>query len=246
MDYIDVHCHLEMCKDIEGIIERAKKAGVKMITQGVNHKSNMKSLEFSSKYKEVKPALGLYPIDALSMKDEEVDLEIEFIRKNKDKIVAIGEVGMDFKESQEKDRQERIFRKLVRLSIELNKPIIVHSRKAEAEVIKILEEEKAAKVIMHCFSGNFKLVKKIEENKWHFSIPTSIKNSEHFKKMAKEVSLSQILCETDSPCLHPDKLEDNEPANVIESYKKIAEAKGISLEEAKEAIDKNYERLFAK
>ena len=133
----------------------------------------------------------------------------------------------------------------MKLAIKLNKPVIVHSRKAELECIEVLEKKKAKKVVMHCFSGNFKLVERAVKNGWLFSIPANATFSEHFQKLAKEVPLNQILCETDTPFLHPIKGEkDNEPANVIEAYKMIAKIKGISLEECEKRIEENYKRLF--
>lgn len=244
--FIDVHCHLDACEDIEKVIENTEKTSVEIIVaQGVNKESNKKVLELAKKYDVIKAALGLYPIEALKMSDEEINLEIDFIRKNKDKITAIGEVGLDFKESDDKERQKSIFSKIIELSIELDKPIIVHSRKAELECIELLEKARAKKVIMHCFSGKFSLVKRIAENDWFLSIPTSVKNSEHFQKIIKEVDINNLLCETDSPYLHPDKKWPNEPANVVESYKKIAEIKGISLEETKSQIFLNYKILFS-
>jgi TatD DNase family protein len=244
--FIDAHCHLDMCKDIDKIIENAKKVNVNIIvTQGVNPKSNREVLKYKDKYNIVKAALGLYPIDALSLTNKEVEKEIEFIKSNGDKIVAIGEVGLDFKEDNENhQKQKNIFQKLIELSIDLDKPIIVHSRKAELECIEILEKSGAKKVIMHCFCGKFSLIERIAKNGWYLTIPTSVKNAEHFQKMIKMVEIKQLLCETDSPFLHPDKMPNNEPANVLASYKKIAEIKGISLEEAKKKVFENFKRVF--
>jgi TatD DNase family protein len=241
--FIDVHCHLDRIEDVSGAVERAKKEKVKFISNGTDVKTNRQVLEFSGKY-GIMCALGIYPLDALKMSDSKIDEEIEFIRDNKNGIVAIGEVGMDFKERIEPERQEKIFRKFVKLSVEIGKPIIVHSRKAEIECIRVLEEEKATKVVMHCFSGKKGLVKKIQDNKWNFSIPASVKNSEHFQNIARETDLKQLLCETDSPFLHPDKERNNEPKFVIESYKKIAEVKGLSLKEVEKKIGENFKKIF--
>lgn len=246
--FVDVHCHLEACEDIEGAVRRAREAGVEIIlTQGTSVDTNRRALELCLKYGIVKACLGIYPIDALKMSDSEIDKEIEFIRKNKSKISAIGEVGIDFKESTEKEgheRQKEIFSKFVKLSIEINKPIIVHSRKAELECIEILEKFGARKVIMHCFCGKFSLVERISKNNWFLSIPGNIKYSQQFQNIADKINIANLLCETDSPFLHPDKLDNNEPGNVIESYKKIAEIKKMKLEEVKDVIFENYHRLF--
>ncbi len=244
--YIDVHCHLEMCKDIDNCVKNAHDNGVDIIlTQGTDVKTNREALKLAEKYNEVKACLGIYPIDALKMSDKEIDKEIDFIRKNKDKLAGIGEVGIDFKEDSENhERQKETFRKFVELSIELDKPIIIHSRKAELECIEILENMKARKVIMHCFCGKRKLVERILKNNWYLTIPTSVKNGEQFQDNARNVLIKQLFCETDSPFLHPDKKENNEPSNVFVSYEKIAEIKGMKISEVKDKIFENYLNLF--
>lgn len=244
--FIDVHCHLDVLKDIPGSIEKAIKSNVKIIlAHGVNSATNRKVLDLSSRFKEVKAALGIYPIDALKMSDEEIEQEIEFILKNKSRIAAIGEVGIDFKEDGDnKERQKRIFEKFIKLANELNKPIIVHSRKAEKECVEILENSNIKKVIMHCFSGKFSLVQRIIGNGWFLSIPTNVIYSEQFQENVRKIDIKNLLCETDAPYLHPQRKGENEPVNVIESYKKIAELKGLPLKEVEKRIEENYYSLF--
>lgn len=250
MVFIDVHCHLEFynSKELEEIIERARKANVKIIiNNGLNIESNLKIMNsLSPNYKEIKAALGLYPIDALKMREEEISYSFEFIKSNKNSIIALGEVGLDFKEDEKcHEKQKRIFQNFIELSFEIDKPLIVHSRKAEKEVIEILEKNNSKKVIMHCFSGNMKLVDRIISNGWFISIPSSIKNSEHFQNVVKRVPIGNLFCETDSPYLHPEKIPKNEPANVIVSYSTISKIKNRSLEEVENQIEKNFEFLFS-
>lgn len=244
--FIDAHCHLEMCKDPEQAIKNAKEKNVILITQGVNVESNRWALA-SGSHDNVKVALGLYPLDCLKMSEDEISKELEFIESQKDKIVAIGEVGLDFKEdNKEHDKQKSVFAQFIELSKDLDVPIIVHSRKAELECIEMLEDQKASKVVMHCFSGSFNLIRKIITNKWFLTIPTNVTFSEHFQKVIELAPIEQLLCETDSPYLHPEKKRDNEPMNVIESYKKIAEIKKLPLEQVENQIENNYRRLFEK
>lgn len=250
--FIDIHCHLEAVVDRDNAVKNAKKKDVGVIlTQGTDVKTNREALKLSEKYDNVKACLGLYPIDALKMSDEEIVNEIKFIRKNKDKIVGIGEVGMDFKgmepsfqTSLEHDRQREIFSDFIELAIELDKPIIVHSRKAEIECIELLEKLNVKKVIMHCFCGNRKLVERIVANKWYLTIPTNVKSSAQFQDNAKIVPINLLFCETDSPFLHPDKLKNNTPENVIISYEKIAEIKKMKIGDVKDKIYENYTKLF--
>lgn len=248
MVFIDVHSHLDICRDVDKIIQNARKLNVRVILAcGVNSKTNRGVLKLSKKYPEIKACLGIYPVDALKISDKKINSEIEFIRKNKSKIVAISEVGLDLKQISEKtlERQKKNLLKFIKLSQELDVPLIVHSRKAEQQTIEILESANYKKIIMHCFSGKLKLVKRIIANEWFFGIPACVKYSEHFQKIIELVPITHLFCETDSPFLHPDKLQNNEPANVIESYKAIARIKGLKLTQVEKQIEKNYMELFA-
>ncbi len=249
--FIDAHCHLDLYNEKEiqilQVVKNALSSGVEIIVaNGVNPVSNRRVISLADIYPNVYPSLGLYPIDALKLTDKEIDSEIDFIEENREKILAIGEVGMDFKEDTLNiKKQMEIFSKIISLSLRINKPLIVHSRKAEKEVIQLLENFKARKVIMHCFSGKFSLVKKIIDNNWILTIPTSVKSSEHFQKVIQEAPIENLLCETDSPYLHPDKKWPNEPALVVESYKKIAQIKNLPLDVVKEKIFQNYLRIIS-
>ena len=239
---IDLHAHLEMCENSEKVISNAKS--VLIVAAGVDLNSNKKVLEFSENFENVKCSFGLYPIEALELSGKELQKELDFIEKNKNKIIAIGEVGIDLKESDNLEKQRNNFLKIIELAKKIDKPLIVHSRKSEKEILEILEQEKDKRVVMHCFSGNFKLVKRIVENGWSFSIPTCVKRSEHFQKIILEVPIENLFCETDSPFLHPDGEKNNEPKNVIESYKMISKIKKLSLKEVEKKIEENFERLF--
>jgi TatD DNase family protein len=244
---IDVHCHLDMLEDIKLVIERARKKRVTtIVSQGTTVATNRAVLNLCARYGEIKAALGLYPIDSLGMKEKEIESEFNFIRNNKDKVIAIGEVGLDLKEDKEQfTKQQRVFQQAIDLAKELSVPIIVHSRKAELQCIIQLEQNEAKKVVMHCFSGKLSLVKRIIENGWSLSIPTSVKNSEHFQKVIELVPLDHLLCETDSPYLHPDRGFPNEPANVLVSYELIAKIKKLTLGAVEKQIEKNYLKLFS-
>lgn len=244
--FIDAHCHLDRLEKPEEVVARAKKANVKLIiTNGSDPETNTKSLELASRFPEVKAALGLYPIEALKMTDAQINQVLKDIEKDKDKIVAIGEVGIDFKEDLEQhDKQKKLFVKIIKLAQKIDKPLIIHSRKAELECIEILEQEKAEKVVMHCFSGKLSLARRCADNGWCLSIPANVVYSEHFQNVIKQLPMANLFGETDSPYLHPKKEWPNEPANVAESYKKIAEIKSLSLKEVEKQLEENYKRLF--
>ncbi|MGV8142066.1 MAG: TatD family hydrolase [Candidatus Pacearchaeota archaeon] len=250
--FIDVHCHVDMLAK-EGIsvkqaVTNALKKKVScIVVNGVNPAHNRDILALAEDFPEIKPALGMYPIDALALTDKAIEEEIEFIIKHKKDIFAIGEIGLDLKEDSlhgSFDRQKAVFEKFVRLGMKLGKPVIVHSRKAEMQTIEMLEEIGATKVIMHCFSGKMSLVDRIVKNSWCLSIPANVKYSQQFQDVIKRVPIEHLFCETDSPYLHPDKKWPNEPANVVESYKKIAEIKVLKLKEVEKKIEENYKRIF--
>jgi TatD DNase family protein len=244
--FIDAHSHIDLLKNYKQAIQNAKEKNIKILTAGIDIKSNRKLLELKKQNLEIEICLGIYPTETLKLSEKEIDSEIDFIKKNKNKIVAIGEIGLDLKENSPEtlEKQKENLSKFIELTKELNKPVIIHSRKAEEECINFLEKFNYKKIVMHCFSGNFKLVKRILENNWILTIPTSVKNSQHFQKVIEIAPIKNLLCETDSPYLHPDKEFPNEPKNVIESYKKISEIKKISLKEVEKTLEENYANFF--
>ena len=263
MELVDIHCHLnheKFSKDLDKVIERAKKADVKVIiTAGVNVPTNREALELAKKYDIVKCSLGIYPIDALNIKidalDEvgltrqtepfDVDKELEFIKKNKKDIVAVGECGMDFKYLKDYEKQQRKnFQKVIHTAEKIKKPIIVHSRSAEEACIEMLESSKLKKVVMHCFGGRKALIKRAADNGYTFSIPPVIKRLQHFETVVSLVNINQLLTETDAPWLSPEAGVRNEPKNVLESIKKIAEIKKFTVEETANSVFLNYQRMF--
>lgn len=266
MNLIDVHCHLthDYFKDkLEAVLKRAEKAGLKtIVVSGVNPPANNEVLALARKYpKLIKASLGIYPIDALGILPEGVGLphqkgpinleeQFKFIEKNKDAVHCIGEVGMDFHSAdKEKTYQQQAenFRKIIRFAVKINKPLVVHSRKAEEECLQILEEEiknKEIPVILHCFSGRKSLMAKGAELGHYFSIPPCIVKSSNFQTLVKKVPLVQLLTETDAPWLSPYQDQMNEPAFVSESIKQIAAVKELSEDEVAAQIWDNYQKIF--
>ncbi len=262
---IDIHSHLDHSyfkEDIGKVIENAKQADVKIIlTAGINPETNRKALELSKKYDIVKPCLGIYPIQALQKEIESgefpsendnifnLDEEIKYIEKNRKNIAAIGEVGLDYSDLTYKSEQQKQFEKMIALAERASKPIIVHSRKAEEDVIEMLKSSKLKKIIMHCFGGKKSLVKKIADNGWYLTAPTCITRATQFQENVKLCPITQLFCETDAPYLSPYKNNDgsfnrNEPAFIIESYKKIAEIKGMEVKEVINNVWMNWQKVF--
>ena len=259
---VDIHCHLNQelfKKDINEVIEKAKKVGVKaIIVSGTNPFANKEVLEMAKIDPVIKVSLGLHPIDALGLSEGETGIvksegkvnleeEFKFIKENKDKIVAIGEIGLDYYwDKDHHDEQKEVFRKILRLAIKLKKPVVIHTWAAEEDCLNILEEEIKGKipVVLHCFGGRKSLVSRARESGYYFSVPPSTVRTGNFNTMIKKIPLEQLFTETDAPWQGPYKGERCEPAHVSETIKKIAEIKDISVEEAAKQIWQNYEDVF--
>ncbi len=255
--FVDVHAHLDHAlfkTDLDAAIERARQAGVKaIVANGVDPSTNRIVLDLAKKYDIVQPALGIYPPDALEtearedkypieLKPYDLDEEIEFISKSGP--IALGEVGLDYKNGENRAMQKKIFQRFIDLSEKMDLPIIIHSRKAENDVLDMLESSSAKKIILHCFSGRHHLVRRAAGHGWSFSIPTNVVRSQHFQTVIDIAHISQLLTETDSPYLTPFRDRRNEPAFVVESLKKIAEVKGLTVEDTANNVFMNYQKMF--
>lgn len=247
---IDIHAHLDhwkFKKDIGEVIARAREKGFKVIiNNGTDIKSNRKVLDLMERYDIAEAALGIYPIEGKELSEEEINKEIEFIEKNKNKIKAIGEVGLDYhweKDDKEIKKQKILFEKFIKLAEKINKPIIIHSRNAEQDCIEMIESSNIKKADFHCFNGNKALIKRIADNGYYFSIPTNIVKNKNIKAIVKIASISQLFTETDSPYLSPFEGR-NEPVNILETIKKIAEIKNMDEKEVVNNIYMNYQKVF--
>lgn len=244
---VDVHCHLDHYENLKPIIERAKKVGVKaIISNSTGLESCKKNLKIANEHPLVRVALGIYPLDIFK---EDTDKALDFIKKNIKKAVAVGEVGLDyhlpeFSSDKHIKKQKEVFQEVINITERSKLPIIVHSRKAEVNVADMLESSKIKHVVLHCYGGKLKLAKRIADNGWNFSIPASIVRSEHFQKLVEQTHLSQILSETDAPYQSPFTGKQNEPGFIIEGVKKIAEIKKITLDDCKNNLFMNYQRIF--
>ena len=249
--FIDVHCHLNFEHfdvDRDEVINRAIKTGLKVIVNsGTNHKENLETLDLASKYPHIiKASLGLYPTYVSKLSEDELNKELEFIKLHKDKIIAIGEVGLDHKFEDDHTKQKSAFLKIIKLAEKIDKPLVIHSREAEKEVVEILESTNLKKINFHCFTGNFKLVKKIVDKGWCLSIPPTIIRGLHFQGLVDIVPITQLLTETDSPFLSPPPKVRNEPSNVKIVVEKISEIKNMNVDEAKNNIFSNFQKIFLK
>lgn len=261
--FCDVHTHLtheRFGDDVDSVIDRAILAGLgAIVSNGLNPISNRQVLALAQRYDVIKPALGIYPTDAVNdlLPDDfpyrvdrfDVNEEIDFIRNcaKRGEMIAVGECGLDGHLMGETTfkTQEAVFEALIDTAIANDLPVIVHSRKREVRCAEILAALGAKKVDMHCFGGKSKhAVKWAEQHGWCFSIPANARVSESFRKMLATLPAESILTETDAPYMGPVRGERNEPKNVVGTVGYLAELRGWSEEDAKKTVWGNYLRLF--
>jgi len=245
-----IDCHAHLCDtvfdtDREQVLARAREAGVRaVVAVGETLEDALRNLELAEVHRELLPAAGLYPTH---LDTGQADRLEELIRRERDRLVAIGEVGLDYwkvKEEADREIQREIFRRFVRLSLELDFPLNVHSRSAGRPTIELLLEEGAGKVQMHAFDGKPSNALPAVEAGFFFSIPPSIVRSRQKQKLVRRLPLSCLLLETDSPVLAPERGERNEPANVRLSLKTIADIKELPEQAVAETVAENAQRLY--
>ncbi|WP_292388652.1 TatD family hydrolase [Methanosarcina sp. UBA5] len=245
---IDSHCHLDFPKfnrDREETIIRAREAGVVgMINSGISLKGNRISLELAEKNEDINATLGLSPDIGREGTDKEINDILAQIEANAEKAVGIGEAGLDFqdcKTKEERERQTAAFKKVIELAKDLNKPLIVHARLAEAEVLKLVKGVDT--VIYHCYSGSIEIMREIVDMGYYISLATLVCFSEHHQTLAEAVPLENLLLETDSPFLSPRKGR-NEPAFIADSVPIIAQLKDMEPAEIAKSTTENARRAF--
>lgn len=245
---VDTHAHI--CDplfdaDRAEVLQRAAAAGVgAVIAVGENISDARKNLALCIEHPMLRPAAGLYPTILDPGQAEDM---IALIRRERSRLVAIGEVGLDFwivKGDADKEIQSDIFKSFIALSKELELPLNVHSRSAGRHAVALLLECGAARVQLHAFDGKASAALPAVEAGYFFSIPPSVVRSRQKQKLVKNLPLSCILVETDSPVLGPEPNERNEPANINVSIKTIAAIKNVSEEEVMEAVAENTKRLY--
>src|SRR6056297_3243299 len=218
MPFVDVHAHLdfpEFDSEIDSVMQKCKERNVSVVVNGTSPSSNRKVLSLAKKYNLIKPALGFYPTHVVEESDETFDKELDFISRSK--AIGFGEIGIDFKFTKDEvgmRKQESAFWRFIELGEKTNKPLIIHSRKAELKVIEMLESSRLKKPIMHCFSGKKKLVQRSADNGWFFSVPVIVNKLQQFQELVEYTNINQLLTETDSPYLGPRMGEKNYPWNV--------------------------------
>jgi len=263
---IDTHCHLEMdefSNDRDEVIERAKNAGIEaIITIGSDLEGCKGAIELSEKYDSVYATVGIHPHDAKDF-TEDIYSQLKAWTKNSNpplppftkggrggiKVVAIGEIGLDYHyDNSPREIQKEVFKRQLALAKEIGLPVVIHSREAKKDTLDIVRESGIDKGVFHCFSGDMDMAEKVMAMGFYISIagPVTFKNARKLGEIAKAIPDDYLLIETDAPYLTPEPFRGkrNEPSYLVHIARKIAEIRGISIEDLARITTLNAKRLF--
>ena len=246
---IDTHTHIfdDKFENKEEIIRNALNNNVKeMIVVGYDKESSIKALELVKKYDFLYLSIGLHPSEVLKENDEDLSWMHEILKS--EKVVAIGEIGLDYYwDKSFKEEQKKYFKKQIEIAKEYNLPIIVHRRDAVQDCFHILKDE-SVEGVMHCYSGSLEMAKEFVKKGYYLGVGgvVTFKNAVEIKKIAKEIELTHILSETDCPYLAPTPYRGkrNEPAYVKYVVEEIAKIRGESIDDVEGCLEANAKKLF--
>jgi len=253
---IDSHCHLDFPDfggDLDGVVARAKGADVeRIVTISTRIKRQHDLIAIVERFSDVFCSVGTHPHHA----HEELDIAVEDIvrRSEHPKVVAIGEAGLDYHyDHSPRDAQERGFRNHIAAARATGLPLVIHSRDADADMARILEEETgkgAFPAVLHCFTGGPELARRAIALGLSISFTgiVTFKKSDELRAIAASLPADRFLVETDAPYLAPGPYRGkrNEPAYVVETAKVLADVRGVSLDEIAQQTTQNFFRLFGK
>jgi len=252
--YIDSHCHInfpELNEKIDQVLNNMKNHHIShALCVSVTLDKIDEILSLANKYSNIYASVGVHP-DYENIEEPDIDTLYRYSKEKK--VVAIGETGLDyFRLKGDLSWQRERFRTHIRAAIKSSLPLIVHTRNAQEDTIKIMREEGADSTtgVMHCFTESYEMAKQAIDLGFYISFSGIItfKNAESLRETVKKLPIENILIETDSPYLAPvpNRGKLNEPSNVRYVAEKIAELKGISIEEVAEITTNNFFKLFAK
>ena len=254
MELIDSHAHLDgekFADDRAAVIERARENGVvKIITMGDSLESSARSVALAERFEPIYAAVGVHPEEAQPMTaatDEQLAAWAA-----QEKVVAIGEIGLDYyweKDEEKRALQRAIFVRQLDLARQLRLPVCIHDREAHGDMMKILKTEgRGLRGVLHCYSGSWEMAAELLKGDWYFGIdgPLTYKNAAKLPEIVQRLPAERILVETDSPYLSPMPFRGkrNEPAHVLYVAKKAAELRGESLEAFARATRENTRDLY--
>ncbi len=252
-ELIDTHAHLdfpEFAGSLPETVEKARKAGVStIITIGIDLASSRKALSIAAQHERIYATAGIHPHDAFETEERDIE-ELKKIAANS-KVVAIGEIGLDYYRDKKPRRiQRECLRRQTRVAVEIGKPVVFHIRDAWGDFFRIMQEFDGSLTtsVLHCFSGNWQIALKCLDLGFFLSIPgvVTFPKAESLHEVVRRAPLDRLLVETDAPYLAPVPYrgKSNEPAFVLYTAEKIAELREQALEKIAEATTRNARTVF--
>jgi TatD DNase family protein len=245
MMLVDAHCHIdypEFDSDREEIIKECRSEDIILVNSTVKP-DKLLGLELAGRHENVYPTIGLTP---RNLSEKDFHRTVELIRENRGDLVGLGEVGLDYywiKDAGERRVMEERFKEFMELSLELKLPLVVHSRDAEARILKLLEEY-GVNALLHCFSGTFEQALKAVELGCLISIPASIVYSKAKQELVRQTPLESLALESDAPFLAPKPKTRNTPMNIKESVEIVSLLKDVDEKEAEEFTSENAVNFY--
>ncbi len=249
--YFDTHTHLDDDRfndDRAIVIQKMFDAGVSLaVNIGADMKSSAKSVKIAREYDFIYAAVGVHPHDVENMTEQDVET-LKQLAQDK-KVVAIGEIGLDYYyDNSPRELQKKWFRRQIELAKELNLPYVVHDRDAHADCLEIIKESGYFRGVMHCYSGSAEMAQELLKLGFYISFagPVTFKNGKKAKEAAKAVPIDKLLIETDSPYLTPEPYrgQRNDSSYVPYVAREIAALKGLTEEETARLTLENGKRFF--
>ena len=249
--YFDSHAHYDdesFDEDRDRLLVRMKDKGVGIIVNAAADLTSCRTgIELANKYSHIYCSVGVHPHDVATLKDGDINIIREFAKEKK--VVAIGEIGLDYYyDTSPRDVQREWFEKQLSLAKELELPVIIHSREASQETFDIIERSGVRQGVIHCFSGSHELAKEYIKRGFYIGVGGTLtfKNAKKTVKVVEEISIESILIETDAPYLTPvpHRGKRNESSYLEHVVSKIAEIKKITSKEVEDITYANAKKLF--
>lgn len=249
---IDTHCHLEFKQfdeDREEVIDKTKDRIKAVVDSCAEIDKAKEVIELHRSYKDfIFPSLGLHPKRGIEASDEELEDFKSLIRRRRNEIVAIGEVGLDnsqIKDPKQRKKSKEIFADFAELSDDLELPLVVHARGAMDETLRILEKHKEGDAVIHCFAGNVKQLREALEQGYYISLGGIIfRNQKKYERIIDDLPQDKLLLETDAPFLARNKSDRSEPWFIWDVAEKIAEVKGRNFQKVWKNAGENAKEVF--
>ena len=250
----DSHAHLNdesFDEDREEVIASLKEKGLDyVVNPGADMETSKTAIELANKHDFIYAAVGVHPHDVENMTEADIELLRKYALEN-EKVVAIGEIGLDYYyDLSPRETQKKWFKRQIELANELKLPFIVHDRDAHGDTMEIIKSTKAAETgcLLHCYSGEVELAREYVKMGCYLSIPGTVtfKNNRKTVEVVREIPLERLMIETDSPYMAPvpHRGKRNEPIYVQYVAEKIAQIKGISVEEVAKATNENTKKAY--